>query len=118
MSTKNTSNEIFAKSFSCYSCCVVAVWLMREYEYSEFLESLHPVLMFLLGMPTVAPVVFGVMLGGIGSVIGVLCITLEYFNSLDPDRQETRWYYQIISLVATFVFSWLLYHFGATSNLF
>ena len=118
MSKKDRTNEIFAKSFSCYSCCVVVIWLMRKYEYSEFLETLDPIWMFLLGMPTVAPVVIGVFLGGLGSLIGVLCITLEYFNSLDPDRQETRWYFQIISLLATFVFGWLLYVFGTASNLF
>jgi len=114
MITKNRTNEIFAKSFSCYSCCVVAQWLMRKYEYSEFLETLHPVLMFILGIPTVVPVVFGVFLGGIGSLIGVLAITLEYFHSLDPDRKQTRWYYQVISFVSTFVFGWFFYHFSET----
>lgn len=117
MRIRKRADEFFVKCFGWYSCSIVVVWLMRKYEYSEFLETLHPVWMFLIGLPTVAPVAFGVVLGGIGSVISVLILTMDYFISLDPDREKVKWYFQIVSFVSTFVFGWLLYHFSQTSFL-
>ena len=116
MKIRERSDELFVKSFGWYSFSVVVLWLMKKYEYSEFLETLHPVLMFILGVPTVVPVAGGIVFGGIGSVISFLILMMNYFVSLDPDSESVKWYFQIVSFVSTFVFGWLLYHFSETSG--
>lgn len=116
MNIKDRSDELFVKSFGWYSCSVVILWLMKKYEYSEFLETLPTVLMYILGIPTIAPFAIGVFVGGAGSVISVLILTMNYFSSLDPDREKVIWYYQIVSFVSTFVFGWLMYHFAMTNG--
>ena len=114
MKIRDRADEFFVKCFGFYSCSVVVAWLMKKYGYSEFIESLHPVWMFLIGLPIVAPVGLGIVIGGFGSVISVLILTMDYFSSLEPDREKVKWYFQIVSFVSTFVFGWLLYHFSQT----
>ena len=117
MSKDRTPDELFVKSFSAYSLGVLVLWFMKKYEYSEFIEGLPPILMFIIGMPTAGPPVLGVFFGGIGSVISMLILTMSYFSSLHPQDEKVKWYYQLVSFACTFVFGWILYQFGATIGL-
>jgi uncharacterized BrkB/YihY/UPF0761 family membrane protein len=88
---------------------------MRKYEYSEIILESPNVLSMILGVGTVGPVIIGLFLGGLFSVIGLLAITFRYFEShqkeIDPSP-KLKWYYQIICFLCAFVFAWMLIVFG------
>lgn len=112
---KAETKELFVKSFGAYSFSVVVFWLIRKYEIGDFiLESEHK-LVLPVGFMLIAPAGIGLFIGGLISVIGMLAITFDYFESHQKEiglASKLKWYYQIFSFVCTFVFAWMLIVLG------
>ena len=111
---KGETQEIFVKSFGAYSFSLVVLWLISKYEIDAFVLESHAIVL-IIGVMLFLPLIFGVFIGGFVSVIGMLAITFEYFESyqkeIDPSPRP-KWYYQIICFLCAFVFAWMLIVLG------
>ena len=111
---KAETKELFVKSFGAYSFSVVAHWLTRKYEIDAFVLESHAIVL-IIGVQLFIIAVVGLFIGGLISVIGMLAITFDYFESHQKEiglASKLKWYYQIFSFVCTFVFAWMLIVLG------